>query len=130
MADGYGYGTGFGTEIGNLCKYIGQTVTIFTASGGVSGCGFTGVLMSATDCYVRLLTCIGSAPSCPVGSACCPGVPTCAPGGYPAPGIAAGVYGGCGDGCGSGAGYAANFAIGSVVVIPVDKIVSFSHNAI
>lgn len=29
-----------------LCRYIGQTVTIFTESGGLSGSGFTGVLMS------------------------------------------------------------------------------------
>ncbi len=66
MADGFGYDG----DVGNLCRYIGQTVTVFTTSGGASGCGFTGVLMSANECFIRLLTCVGSAPSCPIGSNC------------------------------------------------------------
>lgn len=33
----------------SLCRYIGQTVTIFTTSGGLSGCGFTGVLVAVND---------------------------------------------------------------------------------
>ena len=40
---------------GMFC-YIGQTVTIFTTSGGLSGNGFTGVLISA-DCNVVRLLC-------------------------------------------------------------------------
>jgi hypothetical protein len=107
MTDGYG---GYGTY--DLCRYIGQTVTIFTQSGGVTGCGFTGVLMSVNDCYVRLLTSVGAAPDCPIGSRCCK--PSCdtSYGNY------GGNYGGCGN------------YLGSVIVIPKDKIVSFCHNAI
>ncbi|PKM96237.1 MAG: hypothetical protein CVU84_00545 [Firmicutes bacterium HGW-Firmicutes-1] len=102
----------------SLCRYIGQTVTIFTASGGLSGHGFTGILIAANDCFVKLISRIGAAPDCPVGSTC--GVPPRA--GY--------GYGGCGlgyDAVGAGLAYG---GLGSVVVIPTDKIVSFVHNAI
>jgi len=49
---------------------IGQTVTIFTTSGGLSGNGFTGVLLSVDCNCVRLLADIGAPPACPVGSSC------------------------------------------------------------
>ncbi|PKM51035.1 MAG: hypothetical protein CVV02_08870 [Firmicutes bacterium HGW-Firmicutes-7] len=106
-----------------LCKFIGQTVTIFTESGGLSGSGFTGILIAANDCFVKLIAKIGAAPDCPVGSTC--GIP---------PRLGFGGYGGFGGGCGYGYdGIGANLAyggLGSVVVIPTDKIVSFVHNAI
>ena len=54
----------------DLCRFIGQTITIFTASGGLSGSGFTGVLISADCECIRLLTDIGMPPACPIGSAC------------------------------------------------------------
>ena len=54
----------------SMFRHIGQTVTIFTTSGGLSGNGFTGVLLSADCKCVRLLADIGAPPSCPVGSAC------------------------------------------------------------
>jgi len=107
MSDGYGQDF----ELGNICRFIGQTVTVFTTSGGATGCGFTGVLMSANDCYIRLLTSVGAAPDCPIGSNCC--VPS------------GSGYGGCGQGYGN---YGS--LLGSVVVIPTDRIVSFVHNAI
>jgi hypothetical protein len=104
MADGYDYDI-----VCSLAKFVGQTVTIFTTSGGLSGCGFTGVLMSVDDCIVRILTKVGAAPGCPVGSDC----------GYP------------GGGYGSGAGKCGNYNfLGSITVIPVDRIASFVHNAI
>ena len=54
----------------SMCRHIGQTVTIFTTSGGLSGNGFTGVLLTA-DCHcVRLLADIGAPPACPIGSSC------------------------------------------------------------
>lgn len=53
-----------------LAKYIGETVTIFTASGGQSGSGFTGVVLSVNNCFVRLLTRIGPPPGCALGNAC------------------------------------------------------------
>lgn len=104
-------------DVFDLCRHIGQTVTIFTTSGGLSGAGFTGVLISANDCFVRLIARIGAAPECPVGSTCTGPV-----GGYGG----FGGYGGCGSGYGSGYGY----GLGSVVVIPTDRIASFVHNAI
>lgn len=107
MADGFH--DGFDGTF-NLCRFIGQTVTVFTTSGGATGCGFTGVLMSANDCFVRLLTKVGAAPDCPIGSTCC------------CPCECPGFDYGNGKNCGYG--------LGSVVVIPTDRIVSFCHNAI
>jgi len=53
-----------------LSKHIGETVTIFTKSGGQSGAGFTGVILSVNDCFVRLITRIGPPPACSLGNAC------------------------------------------------------------
>ena len=92
----------------SLAKYIGQTVTIFTTSGGCSGGGFTGVLASVNENYVKLITNIGAAPSCPVGSNCT---------GY---GYNYGNQNCC---------YGYNW-LGSVTEIPICKIASFTHNAI
>ena len=40
----------------DLERFVGQTVTIFTTSGGLSGAGFTGVL-AFVDCRtVKLIT--------------------------------------------------------------------------
>ena len=44
----------------SLCNNIGKTVTIFTTSGGLSGSGFTGVLLSADREVVRLLCDVGA----------------------------------------------------------------------
>ena len=38
-----------GCLIESMARYIGQTVTIFTKSGGLSGNGFTGVLAGICD---------------------------------------------------------------------------------
>ncbi len=97
----------------NLLRYIGQTVTIFTTSGGLSGSGFTGVLAGVCDNTVKLITDIGAAPSCPVGSNCC----SCS-GGF-----------GFNNGYGYGNYYGYNW-LGSVTEIPICKIASFTHNAI
>lgn len=56
-----------------MCKYIGQTVTVFTRSGGMAGCGFTGVLAYVNCNCIALINRIGEAPACPVGSNCCSG---------------------------------------------------------
>ena len=95
-----------------LCRFIGETVTIFTESGGLSGSGFTGVVLFVNDCFVRLVTCIGAAPNCPLGSAC------------------DSVSGFCGTGSRKCKSEYCGEKIGSVVDIPVDKIVAFVHNAI
>lgn len=86
-------------------RYIGQTVTIFTTSGGLSGGGFTGVLVSVNDCSVRLLVSAGNAPACAVGSSC--GAP---------PNHNNSNF--CGH------------ALGAIVVIPICSIAAFTHNAI
>ena len=44
----------------SMCRHIGQTVTIFTTSGGLSGNGFTGVLLTADCNCVRLLAEVGN----------------------------------------------------------------------
>ena len=53
--------------IESMSRYLGQTVTIFTTSGGLSGNGFTGVLAGICGGCVRLITDIGAPPSCAVG---------------------------------------------------------------
>jgi hypothetical protein len=94
---------------GHLGSFIGETVTIFTESGGESGRGFTGVVLFVNDCLVRLVTCIGPAPSCPLGNACDSG------------------FFGPDNNC-----KCRNHnirTVGSVVDIPTNKIVAFVHNA-
>lgn len=88
----------------HINRYIGQTVTIFTTSGGVSGCGFTGVLYISNPCYVTLRTQQGTPPSCPLGSSCCKQFKD----GKEIP----------------------VFTVGSVCEIPIDKIASFCHTAV
>ncbi|MDR2650378.1 MAG: hypothetical protein LBB94_11785, partial [Clostridiales bacterium] len=68
--DKCGLASGSSYRLEGMQRYVGQTVTIFTASGGLSGNGFTGVLIRADDYYIHLLTSIGAPPACPLGSAC------------------------------------------------------------
>ena len=89
----------------DLCKYIGQTVTVFTTSGGCSGGGFTGVLVSVSSCVVRLLVSAGEAPCCSVGSNC------------------TGYYN-------NQYGYTGGNILGAIAVIPTNSIAAFTHNAI
>jgi hypothetical protein len=112
--------------IADLAKWSGTTVTIYTTSGGASGCGFTGVLILCDPCFVRLITCIGPAPCCSLGSTCntccCPTFNNCAPNGGRGFG---------GRGCGSSGGFNTGICnVGAVVDIPVDRIVAFVHNAV
>ncbi len=87
-----------------LYRCIGQTVTIFITGGGVSGCGFTGVLVFVSPQYVTLVNRAGLSPSNPCDS----------------------MYGrreNCNnDDC--------VYRIGSICDIPVNMIASFCHNAI
>ncbi|HWQ30928.1 MAG TPA: hypothetical protein VN549_08050 [Negativicutes bacterium] len=116
MANAYAYG---GTPIGGaesaalytgnfyqlLSRYIGETVTIFTTSGGESGAGFTGVILFVDPCFLRLVTHIGPAPGCALGNGC--------------DGVVMGGYGG------------GNVrTVGSVTEIPLDRIAAFVHSAI
>ena len=110
-----------GNIVNALAKRIGETVTIFTKSGGMSGCGFTGVLLGVNDCFVKLLSQIGPAPGCALGNSCS-GTPY-------ANGI--GCMGNMGDNMNNG--YQNEYPIrtvGSVTDIPIDSIAAFVHNAV
>ncbi|MGI6086310.1 MAG: hypothetical protein ACOYIF_12940 [Acetivibrionales bacterium] len=48
----------------HLQRYKGKIVTIFTTGGGLSGLGFTGVVLDVNDAYVRLIAKPGPAPLC------------------------------------------------------------------
>lgn len=50
----------------HLCRFIGQTVIVFTTSGGVSGSGFTGVLLSVNCDTIRIDSRQGFTPACPL----------------------------------------------------------------
>jgi hypothetical protein len=141
-----------------LAKYVGETVTIFTSSGGQSGSGFTGVVLAVNEVFVRLITRIGPPPGCSLGNACSDfnvgngyggigaGYDNCGVGGYGA-GAANDGYGlgpaGGGFGAGpvlpagvNGAVTAGGWngypvaTVGSVTDIPIRSIVSFVHNAV
>lgn len=101
----------------NFEDLIGETVTIFATCGGVSGCGFTGVIIFVDECFVRLVTRIGPPPGCALGNACVPGFNNRWSG-----------FGAANRGFGL-AGFPFN-TLGSVVDIPIDKIAAFVHNAV
>ena len=129
--------------IDSLLRHIGQTVTVFTASGGLSGNGFTGVLAGVHNGCIRLITDIGAPPACPVGSSCdgnfgisepFDGVPVvdgrCG-GGRRGWRWNSGWRNGCGCGWGSSRwGWGGYNWLGSVAEIPCNKIVNFTHNSI
>jgi len=129
--DGCNNNSGCNDNISHLlCKYIGQTVTIFTKSGGQSGCGFTGVILGVNDCFCRLITSIGPAPGCALGNACGNnnGMNNDMMDGYDH---------GHGNGYGCGFNQYGNYGngtpvynVGSVTDIPINSIASFVHNAI
>ncbi len=99
-----------GNFVEHLQNFVGETVTIYCTCGGQSGCGFTGVILFVNPCYCRLVTSIGPAPGCALGSSCG------RPGGSNAP--LAG-RGGSWPGC-----------VGSACDIPIDKIACFVHNTV
>ena len=121
-----------------LCKYIGETVTIFTSSGGQSGSGFTGVILAVDSCIVRLISRIGPPPACSLGNACTGfGVDYRGSNCNNYSGINSGVYGGPvlpadvngSTSAGGWNGYPV-YTVGSITDIPVSNIVSFVHNAV
>jgi len=96
----------------HLCDFIGETVTIFTTSGGQSGEGFTGVVLTVNPTFVRLVTSVGPAPCCALGNSCC--------GSFRSRLLNQGcLCGGC-----------FTHTVGSVVDIPLDRIAAFVHNAV
>jgi hypothetical protein len=90
----------------SLRRYIGQTITIYTISGGASGSGFTGVLLDVCKDHIKILTGIASAPDCSLGSSCMPrdnNVIRSA---------------------------SKDISLGSMTEVPLDKIAAFIHNTI
>jgi hypothetical protein len=105
-------------NVNELCRFIGQTVTIFTTSGGASGCGFTGVLLRVNPCFVTLVNRIGTPPTNPLSEVIC--------------GDRNGREGyreGCRDNCRE-KDERPVYYVGSVCDIPVEKIAAFCHNAV
>ncbi len=94
-------------SLDELCRFIGQTVTIFTTSGGASGCGFTGVLLRVNPCFVTLVNRLGTAPTNPLSEEIC---------------------GERKNGRDSEDKHI--HTVGSVCDIPVDRIAAFCHNAV
>ena len=115
----YGNGPFF---IQHLTRFTGETVTIFTTSGGESGSGFTGVLTLVTPDYVRIVTAIGSPPTCSLGNDC-----DCFDGGHAL--FGRGFRRGRSR-RGFDRGFSRGFGLGSVVDIPVSRIASFVHNTL
>jgi hypothetical protein len=107
-----------------LGRHFGQTVTVFTKSGGLSGSGFTGTLVFCDCNVIKLLTCIGAAPCCPLGSDC-------------ADGFGSSFGCGFGNGFGNGFGRFGRFdgerfgnGLGSIVTIPTCAVAAFVNNTI
>jgi len=50
-----------------LAANVGRVITVFTKSGGATGCGFTGLLVKADCDFIKLVTELPCAPSHPFG---------------------------------------------------------------
>jgi len=112
-SDGRRRGSSFERQIS---RFIGETVTIFTTSGGASGCGFTGVVLSVNGCFVRIVTDMGIAPTNPLSESICRDMDD--------------------DerirsfSLGRGRENRSSCRTGSVCDIPIDRIAAFCHNAV
>ena len=90
-----------------LSRFIGQTVTIFTTSGGASGIGFTGVLLRVNNNFVTLVNRLGSPPTNPLEEIDCNDMRD-----------------------NNNIDDMPIFVVGSICDIPLDKIAAFSHVAL
>lgn len=99
-----------------LISNIGQTVTIFTTSGGESGSGFTGVLTIANNSFVRLVLQLGPGPGCALGNCCDKDFPR---------GESNEIQ--IGE---QGRATCRNNRLGSIVDIPLARIAAFVHNSV
>lgn len=113
----------------HMMRFLGETVTIFTTSGGPSGCGFTGFLLFVNCDFVRLVIQPGSGPTNPLSESICGDLEDGECGGIGG-GIGAKV-GHMGGGIAGGIGHKHDKnVLGSVCDIPVDRIAAFCHNAV
>ncbi len=104
------------TFVEQMYRYIGETVTIFTTSGGASGCGFTGVILAVNSRFVRLVTEQGFPPTNPLAENICHEMDN-----------GLGLRGSLGFNKGNDRPFR---TVGSVCDIPVDRIAAFCHNAV
>lgn len=88
-----------------LSKFIGQTVIIFTISGGATGRGFTGVLLRANTSFVTLVNRLGAPPNWPLDEILS-----------------------CGFGSGENELPAPVYIVSSICDIPLTQIAAFCHN--
>lgn len=110
----------------HMLRFVGEPVIIFTTSGGPSGCGFSGVLLSVNNRFVRLLTNMGDSPTHPLSQNGCPSMT---------------------NGCMTTPAFSSfgmsdtdpllnknhmhqTTRLGSVCDIPVDRIAAFCHNTV
>ena len=115
--------------IRHLCDFIGETVIIFTTSGGPSGCGFTGLILSINCKFIRIVTQQGTPPVSPLAENVC---------GEMANGPMQRGCNGIGNigninninNIGGGPNHDNKFRVGSICDIPIDRIVAFCHNAV
>ncbi len=115
----------------HISRFLGETVTIFTTSGGASGCGFTGVVLSVNQCFCRLVTEQGMAPSNPLSESICGN-------NFNNNGFNNNNFNNNNDfsgvrGCSTGNGRGGRDncrQTGSVCDIPIDCIAAFCHNAV
>lgn len=127
--NGGNYAGAYNSNYGNqsfeqlLKNFIGQTVIVFTTSGGASGCGFEGILLEVNNKFIRLSSHQGTPPANPLSETIC--------------GVQSGTFSGIGSQlCGDlGSNIAGKvpypmFNFGAVCDIPIDKIAAFCHNAI
>lgn len=108
----------------HINRYVGETVTIFTTSGGASGCGFTGTVIAINNEFVRLVTHQGTPPSNPLAENICGDFDD-----MPGNGFNDNSYGNGNHGCHHN-DHNNGFRVGSVCDIPIDRIAAFCHNAV
>jgi len=106
----------------HIQKFIGESVLVFTTSGGASGSGFSGVLMDVNADFIRLVNQQSTPPTCPISNVCNEDDDD--------------DY--CNGRDGNGTMNESNqyrmrmssHNVGSICDIPIDRIVAFCHNAI
>jgi hypothetical protein len=111
----------------HIDRFVGETVTIFTTSGGASGSGFTGVILSVNSFFVRLVTEFGEAPANPFGGDSDDMDDDMDMGS--SRGSRSGSFGRS-DSSRHRHRHRHDRTVGSVVDIPIDRIVAFCHNAV
>jgi hypothetical protein len=131
------------TFIRHISRFIGETVLVFTTSGGASGSGFSGVLMEVNGDFIRLVTQQSQPPTCPISDVCdddddrdrgnyCNGYEDR---GSSTPGVA-GDYTNYqqmrsnNNNNNNRRNNRRNNNVGSVCDIPIDRIAAFCHNAV